>query len=175
MDAWRPSSGTAEDRNFQTVWRATWGAVVAAVLRDGRGSQRPEHAVHAELRRWWRPSSGAAEDRKCVEATASVTGTAVWRPSPGTAEDRNAASTFGSWDPAMVAAVLRDGRGSQRPLPAGNKTARCLVAAFSGTAEDHNDGPRPPRCRRSRWWRRPPDGCGSRCMSWRLSVPSHRP
>src|SRR5690606_14818002 len=86
---WRPSSVTAEDRNLSSRRSCRCLQRVAAVLRDGRGSQL------ALLGVWgWRGK---------------------WRPSSVTAEDRNLLRGDDAARARGVAAVLRDGRGSQRP------------------------------------------------------------
>src|SRR5205814_458386 len=59
----RPSSATAEDRNATDRRRLPVLRRAAAVLRDGRGSQRgPDRPSH-QTRTAQRPSSATAEDR----------------------------------------------------------------------------------------------------------------
>ena len=122
-DLWRPSSVTAEDRNNSGSTRHGSALAVAAVLRDGRGSQRlaPQQLVPRVAA--WRPSSVTAEDRNwpCIawEQLAEQ-----WRPSSVTAEDRNTVTDVSPPTGSHVAAVLRDGRGSQPGRWAGERVGR---------------------------------------------------
>ena len=134
---WRPSSATAEDRNAIESAGYLMNAAVAAVLRDGRGSQLDQHHLHRGCGRGWRPSSATAEDRNLTVAEiASMTRcggrpprrpriatvrrgarprpTGRWRPSSATAEDRNfpaqsaRSSTMAWWRPSSATAEDRN-------------------------------------------------------------------
>ena len=65
----------------------------------------------------WRPSSGTAEDRNHDQLTCPPIAVTWWRPSSGVAEDRNSnrPSEYFQYG-QQVAAILRDGRGSQHCL-----------------------------------------------------------
>jgi len=129
----------AEDRNCIVGWNQADALPVAAILRDGRGSQHPGCPVGRRHRPLWRPSSGMAEDRNpqlyfergisepewrpssrmaedrnVIWVLTTAAGGYRWRPSSGMAEDRN----DDTWmllmsNTAVVAAILRGGRGSQ--------------------------------------------------------------
>ena len=109
---WRPSSGMAEDRNCLTGWNQNGLPAVAAVLRDGRGSQLPEQvgdglilglAVAVHGGRGSQPVRNRPRVRRHVRLAAAAA-----------AEDRNMQNFDGmKWAATNVAAVLRDGRGSQ--------------------------------------------------------------
>ena len=63
---------------------------VAAVLRDGRGSQRWSSTfICGVVAAMWRPSSGMAEDRNCLDWLEVRRADPRWLPSSGMAEDRN--------------------------------------------------------------------------------------
>ena len=135
--AQRPSSGTAEDRNCAVVPGDIKGEYAAAVLRDGRGSQLGGSTDSAQTRE----GSGRPPGRPRIATSTSATGTPArrassgrppggrgsqhrcpvrgavlsrrQRPSSGAAEDRNVDQGWVLGDPALAAAVLRVGRGSQ--------------------------------------------------------------
>ena len=65
---------------------------VAAVLRDGRGSQQRGGRRFKEGVGGWRPSSVTAEDRNRIFAYDGDLAL-MWRPSSVTAEDRNSGGT----------------------------------------------------------------------------------
>ena len=87
-EEWRPSSVTAEDRNHYGTRETMLSGLVAAVLRDGRGSQHRRVLAVAADTLGWRPSSVTAEDRN-HRSRSSRTRSTRWRPSSVTAEDRN--------------------------------------------------------------------------------------
>src|SRR5690606_29607857 len=89
----RPSSVTAEDRNPRPPRLRPQPAGVAAVLRDGRGSQLLDYPP----------------ERHCCQPVA-----AVLRDGRGSQRRRRQVDPAGR---GPVAAVLRDGRGSQRLAP----------------------------------------------------------
>ena len=86
----------------------------------------------------WRPSSVTAEDRNCFRRNTWAEKN-VWRPSSVTAEDRNINALLDTPGVVQVAAVLRDGRGSQ-PLSAPGAGSGGGWRPSSVTAEDRNPG-----------------------------------
>ncbi|PRX06319.1 UNVERIFIED_ORG: hypothetical protein CLV66_103297 [Actinomadura viridilutea] len=142
---WRPSFGTAEDRNV--VPEVDGKATPAG---GGRPSGRPriatfrsrQHLLTVERR--WRPSFGTAEDRNAtLDGPRPALDT--WRPSFGTAEDRNFHPPHSrAHTGARVAAVLRDGRGSQHGEPSRARLARSHVAAVLRDGRGSQHGPAGP-------------------------------
>jgi len=153
---------------------------VAAVLRDGRGSQRDRRRGPARRRAGGgrpprRPRiatgtlgcvldvldpGGGRPPRRPRIATSVLSRTAggeiMWRPSSATAEDRNTTLQDDLAIQTGVAAVLRDGRGSQlrgtgtgcrQPDRGGRPPRRPRIATWAAVAKELgvSRGGRPPR------------------------------
>ena len=154
----RPMSAAAEDRNLKHLSEDLGHQQLAATVDGGRGSQLRRNAMHQVVKHLsWRPPWTVAEDRNDLGGF-ELTSVNGWRPSSGMAEDRNPGppQRGEAADCLWVAAILRDGRGSQRNGRIGGQLPGFqLAAAVRGGRESQQCLPDAVPGRGCRPWRSP--------------------